>query len=312
MAAKYRKIDPRIWTDEKFKKLDDHEKVVALYCLTAQANRIGIFKFSPGEAAEDLGTFPQTFAKRFGNVICVMEWRYDPDAKVLYLDAWWRYNPPENGNVLVGNLADAVDLPATPLLLEFYENRAHLSATYRMREGDKWHDVDVSTLFERCLGVRVREIRNVTSNVTSNVTHNVSNTGNVTHNVTHNVIAQEQEQEQEQDIPPIVPQGGDGEQIGKPPATEEGKPPDPSRLEFDEARKLYPGTKRGLETEFANFRKKHKDWRAVLPDLVPAMKLIMADRQAKIDRAEWVPDQWPHFQTWINQRRWEQAENVEV
>ena len=80
---------------------------------------------------------------------------------------------------------------------------------------------------------------------------------------------------------------------------------------FDKARRLYPGTKRGLDTEFENYKRKHKDWREVLPDLLPAIQLIEYDRDQKAKRKEFVPA-WPHFQTWINQRRWEQAENVEV
>ena len=51
----YRKIDPRIWNDEKFSEWSLYEKAIAIYILTAQANRIGIFKFSPALAAEDLG-----------------------------------------------------------------------------------------------------------------------------------------------------------------------------------------------------------------------------------------------------------------
>lgn len=46
MAQKYRKIDPRIWRDEKFRRLTAVQKLVAVYCLTAQANRCGIFAFS--------------------------------------------------------------------------------------------------------------------------------------------------------------------------------------------------------------------------------------------------------------------------
>ena len=70
---------------------------------------------------------------------------------------------------------------------------------------------------------------------------------------------------------------------------------------FEKARKLYPSTKRGLDTEFANFTKKHKDWREVLPLLLPAI-----ENQIKCSR----PDKWwKHFQTWINQRCWEEEIN---
>ncbi len=66
--ARYRKVDPRFWKDEKIVQFSPEEKLVALYLFTAQSNRIGIFSFSPGEAAEDTGTLPQTFAERFQKV----------------------------------------------------------------------------------------------------------------------------------------------------------------------------------------------------------------------------------------------------
>jgi hypothetical protein len=72
---------------------------------------------------------------------------------------------------------------------------------------------------------------------------------------------------------------------------------------FDSARKLYPGTKRGLKTEFDNFQKKHKDWREVLSLLKPAIE--------QQSRAIWAGKEKqfiPHFKTWIDQRRWEQTD----
>jgi len=41
---------------------------------------------------------------------------------------------------------------------------------------------------------------------------------------------------------------------------------------FEEARNVYPGNKRGSETEYDNFVKKHKDWKDVLPLLKPAIE----------------------------------------
>lgn len=74
---------------------------------------------------------------------------------------------------------------------------------------------------------------------------------------------------------------------------------------FDEARKIYQGKKRGLETELANFTKKHKDWKKALPLLKPAIKAQVADRQQKKATNEFVPP-WKNFQTWINNRCWEE------
>jgi len=74
---------------------------------------------------------------------------------------------------------------------------------------------------------------------------------------------------------------------------------------FEEARKEYPGTKRGLSTEFTNFRKKHRDWKQVISLLSPAIeKQILLKTRLK-EQNKFVPE-WKHFRTWINQRCWEE------
>ena len=65
---------------------------------------------------------------------------------------------------------------------------------------------------------------------------------------------------------------------------------------FEKFRKSYRGSKRGLETEFVNFKKKHKDWREVLK-VLPTTDVSFSGVAQKFI---------PHFQTYINQRRWEQ------
>ncbi len=90
---------------------------------------------------------------------------------------------------------------------------------------------------------------------------------------------------------------------------------DSLRLQFDEARKLYPGSKRGLDTEFATFRK-HKDWREVLPLLIPAIKEGQAHRDwlescQKTNRKIFIAN-WKNFQTWLNGRFWEEQFPREV
>lgn len=74
---------------------------------------------------------------------------------------------------------------------------------------------------------------------------------------------------------------------------------------FDLARQGYPGKKRGLITEFENFRKRNRDWKQELPKLFGAITAQIHDRNIKEMRREWVPSDWPLFQVWINQRRWE-------
>lgn len=128
MAQRFRKIDPRIWDDEKFKTLGPEAQLVAFYLVTnPQSNRIGFYKMSRAQAAETLRMPPATFAQRFADVLNTFGWKYDDAAGVLYLDSWWKYNPPENPNVLKGNLDDLHDLPQTALLDEFMANTRYLT-----------------------------------------------------------------------------------------------------------------------------------------------------------------------------------------
>lgn len=76
------------------------------------------------------------------------------------------------------------------------------------------------------------------------------------------------------------------------------------KILFEEFRKVYLGTKRGLDIEFANFCKKHKDWREVLPYLK-----VNYERQIeakKSQRGSIDPRYEKHLQTYINQRCWEE------
>ena len=74
---------------------------------------------------------------------------------------------------------------------------------------------------------------------------------------------------------------------------------------FESFRKSYPGTKRGLETELSNFKKKHKDWKEVIP-LLPGIIEKQIRHREKLKRlGKFVPE-WKNLQTWINQRCWEE------
>lgn len=79
---------------------------------------------------------------------------------------------------------------------------------------------------------------------------------------------------------------------------------------FDDFRKAYPGTKRGNETEFTNFKKKHKDWKEVLPSLSTKLEYQIKQRKAKAAAQNFVP-QWKNLQTWINNRCWEEEITVQ-
>jgi hypothetical protein len=118
--GRYRKVFQRLWRHAEFMRLSTVEKLILLYVLSGpQTNRIGLMHFSTAAAAEDLETLPQTFAEHFGNVCRAFGWRFDPTHRVLWIPSWWRFNIPENGNVLKGCLADVAEIPQCPLLSAF-------------------------------------------------------------------------------------------------------------------------------------------------------------------------------------------------
>lgn len=76
-------------------------------------------------------------------------------------------------------------------------------------------------------------------------------------------------------------------------------------LVFESFRKLYPGTKRGHQTEL-DVLKKHKDWKVVLKTLEPIITAEIQWRQTtKIQSPSTFIPEWPHLSTYLKQRRWE-------
>jgi len=77
-------------------------------------------------------------------------------------------------------------------------------------------------------------------------------------------------------------------------------------IHFNRARELYPGTKRGNDTEFLDFSKKHKDFLKVAPLIERAVKRQIEYRKYKKNYTQEFVPPWANFRTWIFQRRWEE------
>jgi hypothetical protein len=126
-VGRYRKAYPRIWRHPGFRALSETGQRLALYLLTGpQCNRIGLYCFSIATAAEDLNVGVETLRKRLADVQATFGWLYDADARVLFVPSWWRWNQPENPNVLSGNLKDLNEVPPCALLDAFAGNIATL------------------------------------------------------------------------------------------------------------------------------------------------------------------------------------------
>lgn len=71
---------------------------------------------------------------------------------------------------------------------------------------------------------------------------------------------------------------------------------------FREVLKLYPGVKKGIDTEYINFQKKHKDWKEINATLIDKLENQIFIRAQSTG---FMPN-WAHFSTWINQRKFEE------
>ena len=116
MAAKFRKIDPRIWTDEGFVRLTPESRLLAFWLLTgSRVNRCGIVQWSAALASEETGIDRHGVDTVLDTVCHTLSWVCDPPVKLVFLARWWRYNPPPNGDALKGAMDDLRDLPRNSL-----------------------------------------------------------------------------------------------------------------------------------------------------------------------------------------------------
>ncbi len=129
--GRYRKLYPRIWRHPGFRALKPSARELALYLLTGpQSNSIGLFHFSPSSAADDLGVSPETVRKGLADIAVTFAWYFDDGARVFYIPSWWRWNPPENTNVLKGNLKALSEIPPSRLADAFARNLETLDETF--------------------------------------------------------------------------------------------------------------------------------------------------------------------------------------
>ena len=134
--------------------------------------------------------------------------------------------------------------------------------------------------------------------------------------LTSNQQATNKQSEEKENFPPITPllKEKEDEEEGKKIKKElsnESKKNESSSSElaqlFDKFRlryKQYGGKARGLDTELENLKKKHKDWREIIPMLLDALEKENAERQSAKVAGKFFPE-IKNLQTYINQRSWE-------
>lgn len=117
--ARYRKIDPRIWNDEKFASLSHEGQRAFLFILTHPSmTSLGAFRATKEGIEAELGIDEKGFAKPFQELLSKGLIKYDESRFLVFAPNFLKYNQPENPNVVKG-WAGCLDLlPECPLLVE--------------------------------------------------------------------------------------------------------------------------------------------------------------------------------------------------
>lgn len=99
--AKYRKVDVRIWNDEKFRALSCDGKLIFMFLLThPNMTSLGAMRATMSGLAEELGTLSKGFREGFGELFRKGFVERDETASFVSVKNFLKYNGPENPNVV--------------------------------------------------------------------------------------------------------------------------------------------------------------------------------------------------------------------
>lgn len=114
--AKYRKISPCIWNDEKVRGMTDRGKLALLFLLThPHMTPLGAIRANAPGLACELGWTAEAFAEAFGEALAKGIAKQDEKASLIWFPKFLKHNPPESPNVVKSWLGSYDDLPECPL-----------------------------------------------------------------------------------------------------------------------------------------------------------------------------------------------------
>jgi hypothetical protein len=131
----YRKVDCRVWADAKFARLSDEAKLLWFYLMTCPETTSlpGVIVAGPAGMAEALGWDLKGFGKGFGELfregLAKASWQPPRNGsevafgkgRLVWLPNAWKYNRPENPNVVLGWGKHWDVVPECPLKDEIYQ-----------------------------------------------------------------------------------------------------------------------------------------------------------------------------------------------
>lgn len=109
----FNKVSPAIWRPGRFLSLPTTEaKLLYLYYLTCEHNNsAGCYRLPDGYACSDLGWSVEDYARERQHLVDAELIDFDPECSVIYLERWFKHNPPMNSKHKTGTMRiiEAID-----------------------------------------------------------------------------------------------------------------------------------------------------------------------------------------------------------
>lgn len=110
--AHYRKIEVKIWNDQKFNSLSCNGKLIFFMLLThPHMTPIGAMRGTINGLADELKMENKAFREGFGEALAKGIVKHDDTCSFLWLPNFLKYNKPESPNVIKSWLASVDMLP---------------------------------------------------------------------------------------------------------------------------------------------------------------------------------------------------------
>lgn len=302
----YSKIDARFWDDEKVLTLSPDARYLLVYLLTTKhRNVLGCYQLPRAYALEDTRLpekrFSHAWRELFGSGIVT----YEDNTRMVLLKNFLRYNPIENPNQVKGALSRLEGLPRSDLFLTVYK---YLEA--QMRQGGKQY---LQPLLEALPKLFTKPFPNPLETFPETVTETLSEPLPEPDNSKQITVTVTESSKQNEVLPPIPPEGIEGEPPATPPELLE---PDFVEDETPKPRRRKPSTlTKTQEARFNRFwdvypRKvslgdAEKAWAKIDPDEELLETIIDAVETAKrLDSRFREVRFTPHPASWLNAKSW--------
>jgi len=112
----YTKIDERLWSDEKYRKLSDDGKLLFVYVLAcSHRNMIGLYLLPVQYGSYDLNWKEERFNKGLVELSDNSFIKYNFNTNIVYIKNFLKYNPLENPNQVKGAIKALDSIPANAI-----------------------------------------------------------------------------------------------------------------------------------------------------------------------------------------------------